>query len=331
MPDLNDLQRTGTGRIQKSDFTPAWWLKSAHLQTIWPSLFRPRRPLPVTWERMELADGDFIDLAWRRTKGPLVLMIHGLEGSLESHYAYPMLTHLERAGFSTLFMHLRGCGREPNRLARSYHSGATEDLAEVLDKLDARDERPEALLGISLGGNLLLKYLGETGQQALTHRAIAISVPFRLKSAATRLQQGFSKIYDRHLLNKLKRSYREKFAQRPSPLDLSVGGIDSLYQFDEQVTAPLNGFDSADDYYRRCSCIGFLKQIMTPTLILHASDDPLMHPDVVPQAAELGPGVCLELSSHGGHVGFIQGGVPGRPGYWLEQRVVRFLSEELTN
>ena len=328
MPDLTDLGKTATGRIQNSDFTPAWWLKSPHLQTIWPSLFRPRRQLEVSWERMELSDGDFIDLAWRRTEGPLVLMIHGLEGSLESHYAFPMLAHLEQAGFSTLFMHLRGCGREPNRHARSYHSGATEDLAEVLTQLAIRGERPDALLGISLGGNLLLKYLGETGQRALTHRAVAISVPFRLKSAANRLQEGFSKVYDRYLLGKLKRSYQEKFAQRPSPLDLSIGSIESLYQFDQQVTAPLNGFDSADDYYRRCSCFSFLKQIVTPTLILHASDDPLMHPDVVPQASDLGPGVCLELSSHGGHVGFIQGGIPGRPDYWLEQRVIRFLKQK---
>ncbi len=329
MRALNKMGEASTGRIEQSDFKPAWWLKSAHLQTIWPSLFRPRRPLPVTWERMELSDGDFIDLAWRRAQGPLVLMIHGLEGSLESHYAFPMLESLGQAGFSTLFMHLRGCGREPNRLARSYHSGATEDLAEVLSQLDARGERPEALIGISLGGNLLLKYLGETGAQALTRSAVAISVPFRLKSAASRLQQGLSKIYDLYLLNKLKRSYQAKFSQRPSPLELSLDRIDSLYQFDQQITAPLHGFDSADDYYRRCSCIGFLKQIETPTLILHASDDPFMDPDVVPQAADLGPGVCLELSSHGGHVGFVQGGMPGRASYWLEQRVARYLRQQL--
>jgi predicted alpha/beta-fold hydrolase len=323
------MEASTTGRIEQSDFRPAWWLKSAHLQTIWPSLFRPRRPLDVIWERMELADGDFIDLAWRRTQGPLVLMLHGLEGSLDSHYAFPMLERLGQAGFSTVFMHLRGCGREPNRLARSYHSGATEDLAEVLSQLDARDERPQALIGISLGGNLLLKYLGESGQGALTHSAVAISVPFRLKSAATRLQQGLSQIYDHYLLNKLKCSYREKFAQRPCPLDVSIDKIRSLYQFDQQVTAPLNGFDSADDYYHRCSCIGYLKQIQTPTLILHANDDPLMYPDVLPQLEDLGPGICLELSNHGGHVGFFQGSERGRPSYWLEQRVARFLRQQL--
>ena len=323
------MEPATTGHIEPSDFRPAWWLKSAHLQTIWPSLFRPRRPLKVTWERMELADGDFIDLAWRRNQGPLVLMIHGLEGSLESHYAFPMLEQLGEAGFSTVFMHLRGCGREPNRLARSYHSGASEDLAEVLSQLDARGERPQALMGISLGGNLLLKYLGESAQAALTRCAVAISVPFRLKSAATRLQQGLSRVYDNYLLNKLKRSYREKFAQRPCPLDVSLERIKSLYQFDQQVTAPLNGFDSADDYYRRCSCIGFLNEITTPTLILHARDDPLMHEDVVPRAEELGPGICLELSNHGGHVGFIQGSGSIRPDYWLEQRVCRFLSQQL--
>jgi predicted alpha/beta-fold hydrolase len=323
------MRENTTGRIEESDFKPAWWLRSAHLQTIWPSLFRPRRPLKVTWERLQLADGDFIDLAWRRAQGPLVLMLHGLEGSLESHYAFPMLERLGQAGFSAVFMHLRGCGREPNRLARSYHSGATEDLAEILSQLDARGERPEALLGISLGGNLLLKYLGETGSQALTRSAVAISVPFRLKSAASRLQQGLSRIYDRYLLSKLKRSYQAKFAQRPSPLDLAIDQIDCLYQFDQQITAPLNGFDSADDYYQRCSCIGYLKQIQIPTLILHARDDPLMYPDVVPQPSDLGPSVCLELSHHGGHVGFVQGSMPGRSSYWLEQRVARFLLQQL--
>ena len=323
------MEPTTTGRIEQSDFRPAWWLKSAHLQTIWPSLFRPRHPVDVTWERMELADGDFIDLAWRRRQGPLVLMIHGLEGSLDSHYAGPMLTHLGQAGFSTVFMHLRGCGREPNRLDRSYHSGASDDLAEVLSQLAARGEEPDALIGVSLGGNLLLKYLGEKAREARTRCAVAISVPFRLKRAATRLQQGFAKLYGQYLLNRLKRSYRQKFSRRSCPLDVSMTGISSLYQFDQLVTAPLNGFAGADDYYHRCSCIGFLKQIETPTLILHAIDDPLMYQDVIPGTEELGPGVCLELSRYGGHVGFIQGREPGRPSYWLEQRVARFLTRQL--
>ncbi|MGD8907793.1 MAG: hydrolase [Chromatiales bacterium] len=319
-----------SGRLISSNFKAAWWLRSPHLQTLWPSLLRPAQALDVAWERLELEDGDFIDLAWRRREGPLVLLIHGLEGSLKSHYAVPLLKALEREDFSTVFMHLRGCGREPNRQARSYHSGASEDLAEVLERLQQRGERPDALIGISLGGNLLLKYLGETGRAALTRTAIAISVPFHLASAVARMQRGFSRLYGRHLLNKLVRSYRRKFTDRPAPLQMPIKRIDSLYQFDQCITAPLNGFASADDYYRRCSCIGFLKGIEIPTLILHAADDPLMRPDVIPDIGDLGPGVTLELCAQGGHVGFIEGRLPGRPRYWLEQRIPAYLHQQLS-
>ncbi|MEJ2453617.1 MAG: hydrolase [Candidatus Thiodiazotropha sp.] len=323
------MQERATGQQSDSDFKPAWWLRSPHLQTLWPSLLRPTTRLDVSWERLELADGDFIDLAWRRRPGPLVLLIHGLEGSLESHYAAPLLKLLEAEGYGAVFMHLRGCGREPNRLNRSYHSGASEDLAEVLERLELRGERPDALIGISLGGNLLLKYLGECGRAARTRAAIAISVPFRLQIAAIHMQQGFSRVYQRYLLHKLVRSYKRKFADRPVPLQVAIDRIGSIYEFDERITAPLNGFESAEDYYRRCSCIGFLKRIETPTLILHALDDPLMRPDVIPQSDELGPGVTLELCRHGGHVGFIEGRLPGRPQYWLERRIPHYLNQQL--
>ncbi len=325
------MQERATGQLSDSDFKPAWWLRSPHLQTIWPSLLRPAAKLDVSWERLELADGDFIDLAWRRRPGPLVLLIHGLEGSLESHYAAPLLKLLEAEGYGAVFMHLRGCGREPNRLNRSYHSGASEDLAEVLERLELRGERPDALIGISLGGNLLLKYLGESGPSARARTAIAISVPFRLQIAAIHMQQGFSRVYQRYLLHKLVGSYKRKFADRPAPLQVAIDRIGSIYEFDERITAPLNGFESADDYYRRCSCIGFLKRIETPTLILHAVDDPLMRPDVIPQSGELGPGVTLELCRHGGHVGFIEGRLPGRPRYWLERRIPRYLHQQLSS
>jgi uncharacterized protein len=323
------MPKNARARLIQSDFQPAWWLRSPHLQTIWPSLLRPGRALDVEWERMELDDGDFIDLAWRRRPGPLVLLIHGLEGSLESHYAAPMLQTLERHGFSAVFMHLRGCGREPNRLTRSYHSGATEDLAEVLEKLDARDERPDALIGISLGGNLLLKYLGETGPSAKTRCAIAISVPFRLEIAAQQMEKGLSRLYGRYLLHALIRSFRQKFHNRNSPLDFPIERIATIQEFDQRVTAPLNGFAGADDYYRRCSCFGFLQDIESATLILHALDDPLMRPEVIPGIEALGSGVTLELSQRGGHVGFLQGDIPGRPGYWLEQRVPAYLRQQL--
>lgn len=320
---------TGMNRMMESRFKPAWWLKSPHLQTIWPTLMRPRRRLAVEWERLELKDGDFIDLAWYRSDGPLIMLIHGLEGSLSSHYAVPMLERLKRAGFSTVFMHLRGCSGEPNRLNRSYHSGASEDLAEVLEILRLRGDGAAAVVGFSLGGNLLLKFLGEAAANAGLRTAVAVSVPFRLDIAARHLQRGAARIYGRYLLNNLLASYRRKFTGRPDPLGVKLSAIDSVYTFDQLITAPLNGFESADDYYHRCSSIRFLGDIVTPTLILHAVDDPLMTPEVIPERSQLGPGIMLEIARQGGHVGFVNGSLPWRPGYWIEQRIPEFLIRQL--
>jgi predicted alpha/beta-fold hydrolase len=317
------------GKLIKSPFKAAWWLTSPHLQTILPSLTRRRRRLSIDWERLELRDGDFIDLAWHRSDGPLVMLIHGLEGSIDSHYATPMMSALAEAGFSTLFMHLRGCGKAPNRLDRSYHSGATEDLAEILERLDDRHELPAAVVGFSLGGNLLLKYLGETGPRSKLQAAVAVSVPFRLAHTCRQLEQGPARLYGRYLLDKLVTSYRQKFSHRPSPLALDVGEIRTLYEFDERITAPLNGFKSADDYYQRASCIGYLGGIETPTLILQARDDPFMTPEVIPEASMLGPGVTLELAEQGGHVGFIHGRMPWKPQFWAEERTTHFLHQRL--
>ena len=315
--------------LTESTFKAPWWLKSSHLQTIWPSLNRPRLKLDISLERINLRDGDFIDLAWHGSEGPLVMIVHGLEGSLESHYATTMLNALNQAGFSTLFMHLRGCSGEPNRLPRSYHSGATEDLLEILEHLHATDRRPDAVVGFSLGGNLLLKYLGESGKNSHLRAAVAVSVPFNLAHAAQRLEQGFSRLYGRYLLRKLLRSHRIKCRNRSlsSPVDLS--SIDTIYEFDDKITSVLNGFANADDYYSRCSSRPFLKNISTPTLILHAIDDPFMLPEDAPTLEELGPGITLELSHQGGHVGFVQGSLPWRPEYWLDQRIPAYLKNRL--
>jgi predicted alpha/beta-fold hydrolase len=278
-------------------------------------------------ERVELADGDFIDLALMQNEGPRVLVIHGLEGSLESHYAAGILSALASSGYQAVFMHLRGCSEEPNRLARSYHSGATADLAEVLAHLARQTQGPPlAAIGYSLGGNLLLKYLGETTVPLVT-AGIAVSVPFLLRDAMLRLNSGASRIYQHYLVNKLQASYRRKFAVISSPLDVDVESLRDFYAYDDQVTAPLNGFSGADDYYAKCSCRPFLARIRAPTLIIHAKDDPFMFERTVPREEELGPGVRLELASGGGHVGFVAGSVPWRPEYWLENRIIEHLQE----
>jgi uncharacterized protein len=313
------------GRIVASGFRPAWWLPGPHLQTIWPTLARRRPRLPLTRRRVELADGDFIDLQLGEGGGPRILVIHGLEGDLQSHYAGTLLDRLARAGYQPVFMHLRGTSGEPNRLDRSYHSGASEDLAEVLAAL-AQDPQgaPLAAIGFSLGGNLLLKYLGET-ERPLIATGIAVSVPFVLRDAMLRLNLGASRLYRAYLMAKLKAAFRRKFRDRPCPLPVAIDRIRDFNQFDDQVTAPLCGFAGVFDYYTRASCRQFLSRITTPTLILHALDDPFMFPTTVPMAHELGPGVTLELSRHGGHVGFVAGALPWRPVYWLEGRILAFL------
>ena len=300
-------------------------LRSAHVQTLLPTLLRKRLDLPLRWERMELADGDFIDLAWyARSQAPLVLVMHGLEGSLRSHYATPLMQCLYEAGFSVVFMTLRGKGREPNRLPRSYHSGASADLAEVLQQLTERHQQPFAAVGISLSANLLLKYLGETGIKAKLSTAVAISAPFQLELCAKRLTEGFSQVYNRYLLNHLKASYREKFLRIRSPLAVDLASIKTLYQFDDTVTAPLNGFKDANDYYHRSSCKPFLKKVAIPTLVIHALDDPFMYPSIVPNQAEVSDSIQLEISKHGGHVGFMNA-----QGFWLDKRVPDYLIQQL--
>ncbi|MCG7873300.1 MAG: hydrolase [Candidatus Thiodiazotropha weberae] len=312
--------------VTHSSFKPAWWLKSPHLQTIWPSLFRSRVKLDFHVERIDLRDGDFIDLSWHQgSSGPLVMLIHGLEGSISSHYVTPTLQALHQAGFSTLFMHLRGCSDEPNRLRRSYHSGASEDLKEILELLRSRNQIPDAVVGFSLGGNLLLKYLSETGNESAIGAAVAVSVPFNLGQAATRLELGLSRIYGRYLLDKLKKSYVKKYQIRGFDNIVDLSAIQTIYQFDDNITSQANGFNDADDYYSKCSSGTKLKNISTPTLIIHALDDPFMFPASVPTIDQLGPGVDLELCMNGGHVGFIQGNLPFKAEYWLDKRISRYL------
>ncbi|MEE9493714.1 MAG: hydrolase [Gammaproteobacteria bacterium] len=315
--------------IIDSQFKPAWWLPEGHTQTIYPSLFRKTRLPQMRRERLELPDGDFIDLDWAPdNSGPLVLMLHGLEGSINSHYAAGLVSTLYKASMSVVFMHFRGCSGEPNRLSRSYHSGDTGDLNFMIDKL--RDQYPGReiyVLGVSLGGNVLLKWLGETGSQSGINRAMAISVPFELGTVANCLEQGSSRIYQRYLLNKLLRSLNTKKQQVDMPLTTNdIRQLTTLRSFDEAVTAPLNGFKNANDYYTQSSCRRFIADIKTPTLILHAEDDPFMNPSVIPKVSELGDGVILEIAKHGGHVGFITGSLPMRPDYWLDKRVLSFFS-----
>ena len=313
-----------------SDFVPAWWLKHPHLQTLWPALCRARPNVTLDRERLELADGDFVDLDWTRASTQrIALILHGLEGSSRSHYARGMLAALERRGWRAGVLHFRGCSGSLNRLARNYHSGDTADLAFVVARIRERwPGAPLAIIGYSLGGNVLLKWLAERKQTAPVAAAVAVSVPFSLGAVATRLERGASRIYQWRLLSDLKRKMRRKLKARPLPLSLAdVETGTTFWGFDDRVTAPLHGFADAATYYREASCGPTLRDIARPTLIIHALDDPFMVERVIPAANALSPQVRIELSQNGGHVGFIGGGVPGRPRYWLEERIPRFLDD----
>lgn len=318
--------------IVESDFRPPYWLRNPHLQTLLPYLARQRARPTVRRERLELADGDFIDLDWTcGSGGPVVIVLHGLSGSVDSHYARTILSVLHRRGMRGVLMNFRGASGEPNRLPRTYHGGETSDLSLLVRALRAREPHtPLAMVGYSLGGNVLLKWLGEQGDEAPLRAAVAVSVPFELHRATDRLMQGFSRVYQWHILRCLKRSLAVKARTVELPFDISIlEDIATFRRFDDVITAPLHGFRDADDYYRRASARRYLTDIRIPTLIVHALDDPFVPASALPGPQELSAATVLEVARHGGHVGFVS----GRPisGRWLERRVMAFLSAHLAS
>ncbi len=320
-------------RIIYSQFKPAWWLTNRHAQTLWPAFFHPAPRLEISWETLDLPDGDFIDLVWTQNKpGPIVILLHGLEGGIESHYAKNLLHTIHDAGWTGVLMHFRGCSGRHNRLLRSYHSGETGDLRYFIETLGKRyPDSPLAAIGISLGGNVLLKYLGETRDQSGLAAAMAVSVPFDLANGARTLNRGFARLYQRYLVNRLANKIRDKFSTGSVPVRVEkLPEWDNFYRFDHNVTAPLHGFKSADDYYQRSSSRQFLKDIITPTHILHSRDDPFLSPDGIPKEDELSDACCLELTEKGGHVGFIYGAIPGMARYWIERRLREFLIKQFS-
>lgn len=316
--------------VIQSAFKPAWWLRGPHAQTIWSSFIRRKPRLDIEWQRVELPDGDFIDLAWAGPQGGrTVLLLHGLEGSVHSSYASGLMHALQQRGYRTCVMHFRSCGTQPNRLPRSYHSGITEDPQYIMEFLRGQmGIEPYAAVGYSLGGNVLLKWLGEQGAAMPLQRAAVMSVPFQLGHAAQRMNEGFSRVYQWYLVSRLQKKYKIKFAHIPSPLNIDINTLSTFRRFDDQVTAPLHGFKGVDDYYARASSRQFIPRIRVPTLILHARDDPFMCAHTPPLAEELPENVWLELTEHGGHVGFIGGVIPGLADYWGERRLLEWIDNQ---
>lgn len=294
-----------------------------------------REPAHFIPERFELADGDFVDLAWSgpisQGNKPLLVLFHGLEGSIHSHYAKGLFGHLQRQGNEAVLMHFRGCSGEPNRLLQAYHSGAIEDAQALIAELGRRfPGKPMVAIGYSLGGNMLVNLLARGCPTELT-AAVVISAPLQLASCADRVNQGFSRVYQSYLLRTMRANLQSKIRHQAAASARwqpeQVSRIATLRDFDEQVTAPLHGFNSADHYYQTCSGLGLLARIAIPTLVIHAADDPFMTQAVIPEPDQLSPMVRYELSRRGGHVGFVHG-TPWRPRFWLEERISQWLREQ---
>lgn len=320
-------------------FIPQPWLRAAHLQTLLPRMVYRKRQWYGEWEVFALDDGDFIELCWYRIPSPdshrpLVVLFHGLEGSVDSPYIWQTMDALANQGIDSVVMHFRGCGKTPiNRLPRAYHSGDIGDPTAVINALNQRyPNRTLHAIGFSLGGNMLAQLMSHDIAQSISSAAICCA-PLDLMSCSQRIDQGFSKLYRRYLLTPLKQKFITKqkrglFSDSDVLADINVASMESFLEFDDKVTAPLHGFKDVHDYYQRASGKQFLNRIKQPTLIVHAADDPFLGPDVVPQTDEMNSYVCYEQHPHGGHMGFID----YRRGFhsWLPQRLVNWVTEQET-
>ncbi len=321
-------------------FTPAWWLPGPHLPTIWGKFLKRVVPVSLHTERWTTPDDDFVDLLRLPAPSPAaprVLLLHGLEGGAHSHYVHGMFADAARRGWGMEMLIFRGCGPELNRAPRFYHSGDTGDLAFVLDRL-AREapDAPRLLTGVSLGGNVILKYLGESGDALPPSVAAAatVSVPYDLARGSRYISRGFSRVYERHFLRSLKRKALAKLQEHPGLYDASrLARVQSLWEFDDVVTAPVHGFNDAGDYYHRSSSLRFLPGIRRPTLLLSAFDDPFLPPAVLDDVRAIAtgnPALEPEFVSRGGHAGFVGGVVPWRAEYYAERRMMDFLAQRLS-
>ncbi|WP_461208715.1 hydrolase [Desulfocurvus sp. DL9XJH121] len=319
--------------IHESAYQPkALHLRSGHLQTLTPVLLRPRPEVDFQRTRLELDDGDFLDLDWSPAPGEggrLALVIHGLEGHSRRKYVRGMVRALNAAGWDCVAMNHRGCSGEMNRLPRFYHSGETDDVhAALTHALDRGGYERAALVGFSMGANQILKYLGEDPGRLPKELAAAVSVsaPCALDACCRVLETGFAQVYQAYLLRSLKAKVRAKHALFPDSLSLAgLAGMRTFRQFDDTYTAPLAGYADASDYYARCSSLQFLDSIRTPVLVLNAKDDPFLAPECYPREQALASAwIYLETPESGGHVGFALNGASGP--YWDERRAVEFLA-----
>ncbi len=319
--------------MKNSTFKTSFGLKNRHVQTLYSSLFRNLDKPDIEIEVFELEYGDFLECYWlnkpkKDDKKPIVTLFHGLAGSFNSPYIQGAMNTLESENFSSVVMHFRGSAGNENRLPRSYHSGETLDAKAWLQHLHTNFPHAKLFaVGYSIGGNMLLKLLGETGEASLLNAAVSVSAPMQLEVCANQMDKGFSKFYQYILMKDLKLSLLQKYKKHNMKLlidrdEKEVEKLKSFWDFDGAYTAPIHGFSSVSEYYEKSSSKQFLKNIKTPTLIIHSLDDPFMTEEILPKE-ELPSNITLEISKHGGHVGFI-GGSLTKPQYWLENRITEY-------
>jgi hypothetical protein len=324
-------------------FTPSPLFRNPHLQSIFPFFSRDCAGITFQRERIPTPDGDFLDLDFASVDAypwdalpddaPLVLALHGLEGSARSGYACELFRQLAARGIRGVGLNFRGCSGEMNRTARMYHSGETTDTAFILGWLRERfPATPFGLLGVSLGANVTLKLLGELGDDAAewVRAVIAVSPPFDLAAGTDKMTNGFNQVYTRYFLRTLKRKISARARWLPPTINLErVQASATLRDFDNAATAPFWGFRDADDYYAKSSSAQFVPMIRVPTLIIRAMDDPFFDPNDIPHAAIAeNEHVRALLPAFGGHVGFMEG-TPWSPSYWAERTSAEFFAEVL--
>ena len=298
---------------------------NAHIETIWPALFRKIQLSPYQRERLSTPDDDFLDLDWlKQGSNKLVIISHGLEGNSQRAYIKGMAKQFFTNGYDVLAWNYRGCSGEMNQQKRFYHSGATDDLQWVINHASVKYDSVY-LIGFSLGGNLTLKYLEEGKVNPLVKKAVVFSVPLELHTSCLEILKPSNWMYHHRFLKSLKAKVVAKAIQR-TDLDIRpLNQIKTLIEFDDHFTAPIHGFENAIDYYKKCSSLYFLSGIHTPTLIVNAKNDPFLSDDCYPELPEASS-VKLETPARGGHVGFAQFGQNGL--YWSELRAFDFINHD---
>ncbi len=305
-------------------YSPPWFLFNSHLETIYPSLFREVKLQSYQQERIPTQDNDFLDLFWlKQGSDKVVIISHGLEGNAHRAYIKGMAKAFYKNGFDVVAWNYRGCSEEMNKALRFYHSGASDDLGDVVNHVIRQGYNNIYLIGFSLGGNLTLKYIGEKLADPTIKGVVTFSVPLHLHTSCLQLSMSSNWIYSRRFLKSLKNKIRTKaklmLGLHPEDLD----NITTLQEFDDCYTGPLHGFKNALDYYQQCSAVHFLKKIQVPTLIVNALNDPFLSKECFPTEIN-NSFVQFETPSRGGHVGFYQ--FNGNGLYWSEQRALQFIA-----